>query len=264
MAITSNGTRDQPQVASSGNTPDFAADLTGVSDFFAVRSLRRFSTVALLLASSGSSTDDYAVATNAPGAFWRNTGSGWTMYGVAHFADAAARSTAITAPAAGMLSYLLDTKITYVYDSAWKPLSGAFPYVEYRLNAGQTFTTGSAATIDLDASPVVSVGAWSESTGVVTVPLDGYYSIDFWGQWAASATGIRDTTIYVGGTTNAIASEIVSAAVSTFNHVHREIYLAAASTVRVRCAQNSGGNLALNEYGAVKTPLLTIRYLGPR
>jgi len=124
MAITSNGTRDQPQVASSGNTPDFAADLTGVSDFFAVRSLRRFSTVALLLASSGSSTDDYAVATNAPGAFWRNTGSGWTMYGVAHFASAAARTTAITAPVAGMRSRRADYWCDEEYNgTSWIPVS---------------------------------------------------------------------------------------------------------------------------------------------
>lgn len=160
MAKTSDGTRDQPQFASSGNTPDFAADLTVVSDFFAPRALRRFTTVALLLASSGSNTDDYAVATNAPGALFRNTGAGWRMYGVPEFADSAARATALSAPVAGWRSRLLDTGLDYIYSgSAWVIAGAVIP------TAG---VTGSGSSVSVD--PATGVVTF---TNALTLTLDG-------------------------------------------------------------------------------------------
>ena len=115
MGVAYTGTRDQPVVASSGNTPTFAADMTDISAFFAVRSARRFSTVAALLASSGSALGDLAVAENAIGAFFMHTGSGWTMQGVPRYADAAARNAALTAPAVGWRSRVT----TELFDRQW-------------------------------------------------------------------------------------------------------------------------------------------------
>lgn len=268
MAITDVGPKGEPQAVASGSAPTFAADITDlIAHFYAGRTFRKLANWAALIAATGMDDNDIAIVDTIDGATFKYDAAAttWRMHGIARFADSSARSTALPSPAVGMLSELASDGIVYRYDdSAWRPLAGRFPYVEFRLASGQTFPTGSTATVDLDASPTVAEGTWSESSGVVTVPLSGYYDIEVWGQWGAGATGIRDTTIYKNGTTDAIASQVVSAAVATFNHVERRIYLAASDTIRVRCAQNNGGNLALNEYGATKTPFLTIRYVGSR
>ena len=54
--------------------------------------------------------------------------NGYLMQGVLVFADAAARSAAITSPQEGQASYLKDTDVIQVYSgSAWVTKSGASP-----------------------------------------------------------------------------------------------------------------------------------------
>ena len=66
--------------------------------------------------------------------------NGYLMQGVLVFADAAARSAAITSPQEGQTSYLKDTDEIQVYSgSAWVTKSGGFP--TQTGNAGKYLTT---------------------------------------------------------------------------------------------------------------------------
>lgn len=150
MGVAYTGTRDEPVVASSGNTPTFAGDLTTVSAFYAARSLRRFTTVALLLASSGSTVGDAAVAENALGAVFIHTGSGWFMHGTPRYADAAARDAALTAPVAGWRARIT----TELFDRQW-------------VAAGVWAPAGPPSTL-LDPSSVAGTGV-TESGGTATL-----------------------------------------------------------------------------------------------
>jgi len=56
------------------------------------------------------------------------------------FADASARSTAISSPAEGQMSYLKDTNKVYAYDgSAWTEIGGSDPDTANNIIAIQLF-----------------------------------------------------------------------------------------------------------------------------
>lgn len=139
-------------------------------------------------------------------------------------------------------------------------------YVEYRRATVQSIPNGTSTIIDFDAAPAIASGTWSETAGVVTVPLSGYYRVEFRMEWAAGATGIRQVSVFRNGAVNAIDSDTVSASLTTISKCGRDIYLAAGDTLRIAVAQNNGASLNIGEYPATgtKTPALTIRYLGAR
>ena len=157
MSKTSDGAKLQPQFASSGNPPTFAADLTLLSDFFAARSFQQYSTaVALLAATSGKSVDDVAVAADVVGAHFRFNGSTWVMEGVAKFATTGASSTVLPSPVAGMRRRIA----TRLYDeeyigSAWRPMSPAVFIVP--TVSGSGVTVDSSGLIILTAASTISV-----------------------------------------------------------------------------------------------------------
>lgn len=166
MGVAFTGTRDEPVVASSGNTPTFASDLTEISEFFAERSLRRFTTVVALLASSGSGSSEWAVAENAPGAYFVNNGSGWFMHGVARFADAAARNAVLTAPAAGWRALTVDDAVEWVYSgSAWIEFHGDTDWIEPTLGTGWSNVSGSVVKYRRLNGVVYLQGRASVTTG---------------------------------------------------------------------------------------------------
>jgi len=72
--------------------------------------------------------------------------NGYLMQGVNVFANAAARTAAITSPQEGQMSYLKDTNSTEYYTgSAWAAVAGSSGVT---LLATNTFTTASAVTFD--------------------------------------------------------------------------------------------------------------------
>jgi len=77
MGVSFSGGRGEPVVGSTGNPPTFSGDLTTISEFFAKRSLRRFTTLAGLLASAGVTPGDLAVADDTPGVLYQWDVSGW-------------------------------------------------------------------------------------------------------------------------------------------------------------------------------------------
>jgi len=73
--------------------------------------------------------------------------NGYLMQGVNVFADAAARTAAITSPQEGQMSYLKDTNVTQYYSgSAWVTVGGSTGQNWTLLNTGGTALTG-ASTI---------------------------------------------------------------------------------------------------------------------
>ncbi len=154
-------------------------------DALTVHALQPFATVALLLASTGSSADDYAVAANAPGAFWRHTGSGWTMYGVAHFADVSARSTAITAPAVGMRSKRANVDFEEIYTTEWVPAFSGGRAIRVLRSSG-TPTISSAGYTDLSttanwstSTPGAQSDGFASYSNGITIPTSGVYRVGY-------------------------------------------------------------------------------------
>jgi hypothetical protein len=75
--------------------------------------------------------------------------NGYLMQGVWVFANAAARSAAVTSPQEGNMSYLSDTNSTEYYSgSAWVAISGSASAASYSLiNSGGTSLSGSSTTV---------------------------------------------------------------------------------------------------------------------
>lgn len=191
MGVAYTGDRGEPVVASSGNTPTFAGDMTSISEFFAARSLRRFSTVAALLASAGSELGDWAVAENAPGAYFAHTGAGWFMHGVPRFADVAARNAALAAPVAGWRSRV----VTEDFDREWSGSAWTSPLVD--LLSPTVFERSSANFASSSNFQACALGtniagaAFSHAAGVFTCVEAGTYLTELTLSYAGNASGNR-------------------------------------------------------------------------
>lgn len=98
--------------------------------------------------------------------------NGYLMQGVLVFADAAARTAAITSPQEGQTSYLKDTDVIQVYSgSAWVTKSGGSPLT----TKGDVYTySTSDARIAVGANDTVLTADSSTATGL---------------KWAAVASG---------------------------------------------------------------------------
>jgi hypothetical protein len=99
---------------------------------------------------------------------------------VATFANAAARNAAITAPLAGMVTWLTDTKMLSVYDgTAWRDVApGLFPRSTRGavLGAGGTYTGTSWAS--LPVSLAVSGFVKQRADTVLVMQLFGHAWVD--------------------------------------------------------------------------------------
>ena len=96
--------------------------------------------------------------------------NGYLMQGVLVFASAAARTSAITSPQEGQMSFLKDTNSTEYYDgAAWVAVGGATAPSYTAINAGGTALTG-AGTITVSGISgknnlfIFVIGASSAST----------------------------------------------------------------------------------------------------
>jgi hypothetical protein len=90
--------------------------------------------------------------------------NGYLMQGVLVFADAAARTAAITSPQEGQTSYLKDTDVIQVYSgSAWVTKSGASPLT----TKGDLYTYSTTdARIGVGANGTVLTADSAEATGL--------------------------------------------------------------------------------------------------
>lgn len=126
--------------------------------------------------------------------------------------------------------------------SAWRSSNQSIP------NNSTTTITGYAAAGTNSACKDDS-GIFNETTGVFTVPEDGWYIVQGGLEFAANNTGIRsiqiarasDGAIYAVETDNAPSGSAV-----TRLTISRIYYLTAGVTVDLRVYQNSGGSLNVN------------------
>jgi hypothetical protein len=101
------------------------------------------------------------------------------MQGVWVFADAAARTAAVTSPQEGNISFLKDTNSTEYYSgSAWVAIDGSVP-------TSYGFTAGKNKIINGD------FGVWQRGTSFSN-PADGTFSADRWKSFS-NGTGVTRT-----------------------------------------------------------------------
>ena len=110
--------------------------------------------------------------------------NGYLMQGVLVFADAAARTAAVTSPQEGQYSYLKDTNSTEYYDGAnWVALSGASSFLGCSLarSADLTVPNNTETTVgwDTETFDIGGFHSTSSNTSRITIPSGkgGYYRV---------------------------------------------------------------------------------------
>ena len=100
--------------------------------------------------------------------------NGYLMQGVLVFADAAARTAAITSPQEGQMSFLKDTNSTEYYSgSAWVAVGGSVP-TSYGYSAGKN------AIINGD------FGIWQRGTSFTSTNGTNFFGADRWSIYSAT------------------------------------------------------------------------------
>jgi len=194
--------------------------------------------------------------------------NGYLMQGVLVFANAAARTAAITSPQEGQTSYLKDTDVIQVYSgSAWVTKSGAGALIGCDLykSATQSITTGTwtAVTFSSEIYDTDNLHDTSTNTSRITIPagLTGKYLFTGSVVFAASATGVRGISLYKDGSPyKEILMDSASSSYSTIQSWSAISSLVAGSYYETFVYQESGGSINLNN-GTSGTSF-QIQYLG--
>lgn len=146
-----------------------------------------------------------------------------------------------------------------------RPGAGGIPAARVWRTTGQSITNNTITTIVFDAEGYDTDGLWDPGAGDrFTIQTPGVYSFKASMRFAAHATGYRQVTFLVNGTTY-ITSEtrmaVTTAAVGTDVMVAADYKFAAADYVQVQVVQTSGGALSVTRVVDL-SPLFTIHYAG--
>lgn len=171
---------------------------------------------------------------------------------VMRFASAAARDTAIPSPTEGMVCYLDDVNWLMVYTgSAWTITGGDKPYF-----FGNALTTvANASDVVVGISTITNRGGFINTSGVITIPISGYYSININNEWESNSTGYRIS--YLSATGSPLCKDSRGAVNGnvTSQSLSGTFYFSAGNTLASRIYQTSGGTRSYANY-------LSVTYLG--
>jgi len=161
------------------------------------------------------------------------------------FASAAARDTAIPAPAEGQTCWLTDLHQMQSYRGGWKPVGGVLPRYENSFSWG-----GAAAPIGYTrlghASSITSVqggGLTHDGAGTVTITTPGIYQVRVWveavltggslgASWGTKAgAASKQTTTWGGGNGGPSVAHVDSLYLAAGQVVAPWMYAYSAATV---------------------------------
>jgi hypothetical protein len=120
---------------------------------------------------------------------------------VTPFADAASRTSAISGPVEGMMSFLRDVnRLDFYNGSAWQPVIGAGAKVVR--TGDMSITSGVATNIEWQSTSHDAHGMWSGGNPTrLTAPWTGMYLATATVRWASQDLGfIRRTALMLNGT----------------------------------------------------------------
>ena len=198
--------------------------------------------------------------------------NGYLMQGVWVFADAAARTAAVTSPQEGNMSYLKDTNSTEYYSgSAWVAVGASTPTfvgANATKTANQSLANATLTAITFDGTDILDSNSFhnpASNSSRMTIPAGygGKYLIQAQIQWASSATGGREVQIYKNGTT--VLQYIQEDAEGSLNMAISGTYgLVATDYVEIRAYQSSGGALDVwaSNSGYTNATSFQVTYLG--
>lgn len=203
MTQTSTGTRGEPQMASTGNSPTFAADLSLLATYAAEVGVRKFATQSAMDSSTGSAAGELAQVTAIPGGLWMLIGTTWTQLTAGQFANAAARSAAVTTPRQGMKSVRADLgraeDYWLAYNASTNPTSPYLVSGWYSAQPAGKFkaTTISATTSAIAANQLMGGttitdpdSGWNASAKTFTIQRGGWYDLDCHFKQATTTTQV--------------------------------------------------------------------------
>lgn len=144
--------------------------------------------------------------------------------------------------------------------------SGGAPMARVYNSTNFSVATASltAITFNSERFDVGSCHSTSSNTSRLTVPSGGggVYEIGGCVQYAANATGVRSTSVYLNGTTPIAVNSLPSVAAVAFAHQVSCFYrLSAADYVELCIYQTSGGNLNI-EAASNYSPEFWFRWVG--
>jgi hypothetical protein len=164
---------------------------------------------------------------------------------VTPFTNAAARTSAISAPVEGMVAYLADVNRYEFYNgAAWQPVAGVAAKVVR--SGDQSITTGTITPVEWQTVVYDAHGFWNGANPErLTAPWPGFYLPSATISWASSNLGVfRRLTMYVNGTAeDAVSVQLANTADTNplrQNIAAAGVKLATSGFVEVRVTHDAG------------------------
>ena len=159
------------------------------------------------------------------------------------FADAAARTTAITSPQEGMISYLKDTNATQYYSgSAWVSIGGASSGLTSANSTVNTVeTTSSTSFTDLTTSQALTITTGTKALVTLTAKIRNNTA----GSRAVMSFAVSGATTIAAGDITAL--QLIEPIASEFYTVGSSFYISSLTagsntfTAKFRAGANTAG-----------------------